>query len=156
MVDPNDVRKAIITMFATHADRPDAFTPAQVVYDNETEPEDGSQPWARLVVRHTGREQASLGPVGKRLYDVHASVFIQFFTPAGVGSSEADEITNSLLSVFQPRRLAASEAVEGTEVSLSGDDFSLVFLAPQVAEGGQEGAENRTFLEAPFTYSERR
>lgn len=77
----------------------------RVKYDNvgkSSVPPSGNSPWARVVLRHTGAQQASLsGPAGKRRWERHGIITIQIFVPAGKGLAEVVDLPKIVQDAFE-------------------------------------------------------
>ena len=108
-----------------------------ITSDNEKVDEPVVGAWVRLAVRHTGREQGSMGAKGNRRFRSFGSVFVQVFTEAGKRTLVADCIAQAIVDVFD------AESFDG-----------LAFEAATSSEGSPEGKWNMVIVEAPFTYDE--
>jgi hypothetical protein len=99
-----DAITAILSLFAT------AWTGAgqsasRVKYDNvgkSSLPPDGNLPWARVVLRHTSSDQASLsGEVGTRRFQRNGLLTIQIFVPPGKGLAESVDIPKIIQDAYE-------------------------------------------------------
>ena len=111
---------------------------SRITFDNEDfkEPEP-ADPWLRVAVRTTGREQDTLGRIGNRRFRSTAIVFAQVFVPSTKGLKRSDEIVRAFSLVFDA-------------VSFSGLDF----LAARSYETGPDGRWFIQVVECPFEYDE--
>ena len=109
----------------------------RITSDNEKFVEPPAGEWVRLAVRHTGREQESMGGTGNRRFRSYGSVFVQVFTEAGGRTLKADGIAQAIVDVFDV------ESFDG-----------LAFEAAFSSEGDPEGKWNMAIVEAPFAYDE--
>jgi len=81
-----------------------ALTP--FVFDNENlTPPNPNNDWVRVVVRHAGGGQESLGDVGRRKFNRRASVFVQCFTPENKGRAAADVLVTAARNIFEGKTL---------------------------------------------------
>ena len=114
----------------------------QVKYDNvgkTTVPPTGNTPWARVGLRHTRSEQATLaGTDGRRRFDRNGILTIQIFVPPGKGLAEASDLPKIL-----------QDAYEGVETT-NGAWFRDVV----VNEVGTDGDFYQTNVVALFEYDE--
>lgn len=133
MTTINEAREAVYERWRVNSPLP----VAQYFFDNERGAPDGSLPWARLVVRHLGSRQETLGPPGGRRFRRKAAVMIQVFTLADDGQQSADVLVQAARAVF-----------EG--VSFSG----LRFFAAGSREAPNDGKWNLQLVTAEFDYEE--
>lgn len=94
MTTLNEAKEAITDRFVTLWGSTSPFT-----FDNEafTKP----PTWVRLVVRHTGSNQETLGRVLNRKYNRQGSIFIQVFTPIDQGTQQADNLAQTARDIFE-------------------------------------------------------
>ena len=146
MAIPNEARKAIYLRLLDEIEGQDLLCGgagatildrAHITSDNEKVDEPVVGAWVRLAVRHTGREQESMGAVGNRRFRSYGSVIVQVFTEAGERTLEADCIAQKIVEVFDVK-------------SFDG----LTFEAAISSEGAPEGKWNMVIVEAPFAYDE--
>ena len=141
---PNEARNDIYTEFLARF-REDPEDPAsdpilardRINFDNEKFDQPMAGEWVRLVVRHQGREQITLGQELKRKFQSAGVVFAQVFTDAGSSMSEADRLARLISDIFDA-------------VSVKG----LNFQAASSRESGPSGKWNMVIVEVPFTYQE--
>ncbi len=134
MTTPNEAREAVYLRFTgTFV----GVTADRIALDNEefNEPETGN--WVRLVVRHGGRAQETLGKPTNRRFRSEATVFVQVYTPTDVGMKTGDLLAKAAANIF-----------EG--VSFSGLDFR----EATVNESGPDGRWYQHLVEAVFDYEE--
>lgn len=134
MTTSNEAKEAIYARFTAQftgvaADR--------IAFDNEDIKSPKDEPWVRLVVRHLGRDQNTLGRAGNRRFRASALVLIQVYTVAGTGTKQSDELAKEAADIF-----------EG--VSFSGLDFR----SATARETGPDGKWYQQVVEAPFDYDE--
>jgi len=104
-------------------------------FDNEDFKTPKRDPWVRLVVRHEGAFQETLGQVGNRRFARVGRVLVQVFTAEDQGTSRSDELVMLATSAFEGVTLASS-TVRFSEVSFrevgAGDDkfFQALVDAP--------------------------
>ena len=80
----------------------------------ETPRPDDEALWMRLILLHTGREQVSLGALGKRRYRNQATIFASVFVPLqlpGGPVPTADEAMDALKAIFSGRRIYGTGVV---------------------------------------------
>lgn len=134
MTTSNEAKEAVYARFAAQ------FTGVasdNIVFDNEDIKEPGDAPWVRLVVRHLGRAQNTLGKEGNRRFRAAALVFVQVYTLAGSGTSQSDALVKE-----------ASDIFEGTGFS------GLSFGSAVPRETGPDGRWYQQLVEIPFDYDE--
>ena len=95
MTTISQAREAIYGRFNTNWG---TTSPFQFDNENFTPPD---KAWARLVVRHIGSSQETLGSSGNRKFERRAVVFIQIFTKADKGTSEADTLVRIARDIFE-------------------------------------------------------
>ncbi len=108
----------------------------RVKYDNvgkSTTPPTGNTPWARVVLRHTASEQATLsGVVGTRRFDRRGILTIQIFVPPGKGLAEIVDLPKILQDAYEGVRTtngAWFRDVVVNEVGSDGDFFQTNVVA---------------------------
>lgn len=117
-----------------------AIPAARITADNESFDPPSGLSWGRLVVRHTGRTQETLGAIGLRKYASRGSVFFQIFVPENDGVGTADGLAH-----------AARGVLEG--ISLSGNDIRFTDCDVRELGPDQDGWFGMT-VEASFEYTE--
>ena len=109
MAIPNEARKAIYLRFLARIKNVDISCIPNVItvldrdritFDNEKFDEPTNGEWVRLVVRHTGRSQETLGAIGNRRFRSFGLVFVQVFTEVGARMAVADCIAEAIVDVF--------------------------------------------------------
>lgn len=81
-------------------------TPAgNVTLDNESFSPPAGQAWVRLVVRHLGRDQESLGGVGSRKFESRGSAIVQCFAPLDSGCAGADALAQDAQGILEGKTL---------------------------------------------------
>lgn len=118
----------------------DFTTTANVTFDNEKYDPPDNTSWVRLAVRHTGRQQESLGPVAGRKFESFGSVFVQCFAPLDTGAKTADTLAQAAQAVFEGKTIGAAERLRFTSVS--------------IVEVGPGEDWHQVNVEAFFTYTE--
>ncbi len=77
----------------------------RVKYDNvgkSSVPPSGNTAWARVVLRHTTSEQASLsGASGTQRYERRGVLVIQIFVPPGKGLAEATDLPTIVQTAYE-------------------------------------------------------
>lgn len=111
-----------------------------IIWDSDTQdPPDGTVKWARVSVRHTDSEQATLGSYnGQRRWRNMGLLFVQLFCPLGDGLSEEDRLAIELVN-----------ALRGTTTA-SGVQLRNV----RAQEAGPDGVWHQTNVVAEFEYDE--
>ena len=75
-----------------------------ITFDNENfDPPAGV--WARMVVRHAGRDQESLGGLGARKFESVGSVIVQCFGPLDTGTALVDTLAQVAQGIFEGKTL---------------------------------------------------
>ncbi|AKQ75856.1 tail terminator [Roseobacter phage RDJL Phi 2] len=138
MTTLTEAREAIYLAFTTAWGSETDFT-----FDNEDHKPPKDQPWVRLVVRHEGGDQETLGPVGNRKFSRTGRVLIQVFTPENSGTARTDELLTLARNTFEGVTLA------GTTVRFHG---------VTTREVGSSHREKwfQSIVDAPFEYDETR
>lgn len=89
--------------------------------------------WARVMIRTATARTASLGNHnGRRRYEREGTLWIQLFTPAGIGLSRVYALAKILTDAFQavrPRRCVAFRNVRMNEIGASGNFYQINVLA---------------------------
>ena len=134
MTTLNDARGAIYSTFVT-----DWGATSAITFDNENFDPPADTVWARLTVRHTSRDQESLGPVGGRKFESEGSVIIQCFAPLDSGASLADTLAQVAQGIFEGKTLLPE---------------NIRFTSAVVLEIGPTEDWYQTNVTAFFTYSE--
>ena len=84
----------------------------KVSFDNE--PADKlNPPWIRLLIRHAGRIQDTLGPVGARQFRINSVLILEIHTAAGEGMADADDIAYNLSAAFDSRDYDVPASYQG-------------------------------------------
>lgn len=135
MTTLNEAREAIYAAFVAGWGATSDYT-----FDNE----DGFNPpteddWVRLVVRHSGRAQESLGGIGHRKFESVGSVIVQCFAPLDTGAKGADTLATAVRAIFEGKTLSPEQ---------------IRFTSAVVTEIGATDAWYQTNVEAFFTYTE--
>lgn len=112
---------------------------SDLTLDNEKFDPPSDSPWARLSIRHNGRDQESLGPVTGRKFESIGSVFVQCFSPLDGGRTAADTLAATAQSILEGKHLHP----EG--IRLTG---------AAITEIGASEGWYQINVEALFTYSE--
>ncbi len=115
-----------------------ALTP--FVFDNEKlVPPNPKADWVRVVVRHAGGGQESLGDVGNRKFAREGSVFVQCFTPENEGRAASDLLVTAARNIFEGKTLSPE---------------SIRFTGTEVREIGVDEGYYQSNMEAFFNYTE--
>lgn len=81
---------------------------APLTFDNESY--DGPRgPWVRLVVRHFGSIQMTLGPIGSRRFRRSGSILVQCFDVSDIGLEAADTLAASVTAIFEAVKFSTIE-----------------------------------------------
>lgn len=91
----NAAREAIYARIAANW----TASPYQLENEEFTPPTTGR--WARFVVRHTTREQATLGSSGNRRFQSDGRVMVQLFAPLDAGTQGLDSDSDAFLVLFE-------------------------------------------------------
>ena len=93
-----------------------------IAFDNEafTPPEDA--PWVRLVVRHTTREQETLGGLGQRNFMSRGQCFVQCFVQPDQGTEAADALAQQARTIFEGTSFATDVRFTSVAVTEIGPD----------------------------------
>lgn len=142
---PDDARTVILKRIRpTMADSPVGVPHNRITADNEPFDEaklpDDAQ-WIRVVVRHSGRNQTTLGRPGNRKFQSDATLIAQVFVPNQKRTDIADRLAKSVADLFD------SSTLDG-----------LNFQAATIREGGSV-RQARWFMmivEVPFYYFDRK
>ena len=135
----------------------------RLLYGGEVkdQPEDDGKPWIRLTLRHTGREQESLGPVGRRRFRNEASIFATVYVPF-----TAEDLTKGHLpivdvygeafkAVFNGRRIIYSiTRVNKEGVEEEAERAVLTTLASIPQDAAPDGKWLPFTVETPLVYDE--
>ena len=120
MATIDDARDAVYLRFITEAAEHDAFDGISLARLSASPPgrlslgaEEGPSPedtaiWLRLVLRHTGRVQDTMGPVGGRRFRNDASIFAVCFVPLrepGGPAPRGDQIIEAFKAIFSSRHI---------------------------------------------------
>ena len=114
-----------------------------IVFGNEAASEPAA-PFVRVSMRENTSEQLTIGTTGNRIFERHASVYVQIFAPADAGEGP-------LLTLMQ----AARNVFEGVSVS-SGAERVCFLPAPTAERGNDEQHLISAIVEAPCRYQERK
>lgn len=108
----------------------------RVKYDNvgkESLPPPGTDPWARVVLRHSTARQASLsGALGTQRYERKGILAIQIFEPPGKGLSGATDLPKIVQDAYEGVRTTNGvwfKDVVVNEVGVSGDFYQTNVIA---------------------------
>lgn len=115
---------------------------------------DDSSFWLRVVVRHTSREQESLGAPGNRVFRSEAVVYSQGFVPlqnAGAPVPSADALLDAFKAIWSPGYILIEDAAVTPAVSYG----RISVYATSVREDGPEGPWLPITAETPISYDER-
>ena len=104
-----EAKQAITDRFITAWEGKTLYTTENTGF---SEPEDKT--WVRLTVRHKEGGQVSLGRVGNRRYDRKGIIAVSVFTPMEQGTSEADELSQFALELFEGTRFNGVTVNNGT------------------------------------------
>lgn len=135
MTELYEAKDAVYKRFL--ANYPSTLPATQITFDNDEFDEPDTDPWVRLVVRSTAREQSTLGKASNRRFRSTASVFIQVYTQVNTGVKLNSQLAKAAADVF-----------EG--FSFSGLDFT----SAVVRETGPSGKWYQSVVEAEFEYDE--
>jgi len=109
---------------------------ARVKYDNvgkSSLPPSGTDPWARVALRHTTAGQASLsGSLGTQRFERKGVLAIQIFEPSGKGLSGATDLPKIVQDAYEGVRTANGvwfRDVVVNEIGVSGDFFQTNVVA---------------------------
>ncbi|UFK26767.1 structural protein [Roseobacter phage RDJL6] len=138
MTTLSEAREAIYQQFVNAWGSETPFT-----FDNEDFKPPKDEPWVRLVVRHEGGEQETLGPVGNRKFARTGRVLIQVFAVEDAGTDRTDELLTLARNAFEGVTLA------GTTVRFHGVTVREVGSAPKEKWF-------QSIVDAPFEYDETR
>lgn len=96
--------------------------------------------WARLRIRHAGGGQSTLaGNDGLKRFERFGTVFVQVFTPLGIGLKMAYDEAELMLSAFEGKRT----------------ESDVWFRECRIEEIGESGAWFQMNVTAEFTYEQR-
>lgn len=139
-------RDEILGRFRTqwNADTPavtDDYSVPEVQWQGvrQSAPEDTASPWARVTVRHTDGDQATLGSSGSRLFSRDALVTVQIFVPVGEGLALADQLAKIAVDAFEGKKAG-----------------EVWFRRVRVNEVGPDGPWFQVNVVAEATYDERK
>jgi hypothetical protein len=88
-----------------------APTPVIAWQDVPFDPPDDCASWARVSVRHSDSDIASLGGVGARKWRTEGRVWVQIFTKLGVGRNASDGLVEVAIDVFRGKKVGISPVV---------------------------------------------
>lgn len=130
-----EARDAILTLFKETWD--DIAPTFPVVYQDEpTQKPATLTPWCRVKLEHvTGRQRTLCGSVGDMRFTREGILWIQVFSPMGLGQFNSDAIIDGLLLVFERGRFDGG-----------------YFFDVAVKEIGPSGDWWQVNLTCPFTY----
>ena len=121
-----DAITEILTLFKTAWVTTAGQSGDRVKYDNvgkSSLPPDGNLPWARVVLRHTGSNQASLsGEVGTRRFQRNGLLTIQIFVPPGKGLAEAVDIPKIIQDAYEGQTTAGGAWFRDVTINEIGSD----------------------------------
>ena len=145
MPTPSSARQSIFDRMRNSFSLKLTGEPKRLTLDNQKFKEPDFGEWVRLVVRHSGREQETLGGTGNRRFQSDASVVAQVFTDQSFAAPErpedllvrADELAKEISDLF------GSTSFDG-----------LAFQAASSREAGQDGKWFLNVVEVPFTYED--
>ena len=145
MPTPNTARQAIFNRLRNSFSLKLTERPQRLTLDNEKFKEPESGEWVRLVVRHSVREQETLGSAGNRRFQSDASLVAQVFTDQSFAAPERPE-----------DRLVRSDELAQEIADLFGSTSfdGLSFQAASAREAGQDGKWFLNVVEVPFTYED--
>ena len=133
MTTINEARGAIYGAFVTGWGATSVYT-----FDNEQYDPPDQTAWARVTVRHTDRQQESLGPLLGRKFESEGSVFIQCFAPLDSGAATADTLAQVAQGIFEGKTLSPE---------------SIRFTSSAIREIGADDDWYQVNVEATFTYT---
>ena len=135
----NEANNEILAAFKAAWDTTGFVVAYENVKSQDTVPPSGSAPWARVTLRHTFGDQASLASVGGvRRWRRDGLVTVQIFIPLGEGLSEGYSLAKTVVDAF-----------EGTATA-----SSVWFRNVRVNEVGSDGEWYQVNVLADFTYDE--
>lgn len=109
---------------------------SRVKYDNvgkSSVPPSGNAPWARVVLRHTTSEQASLsGASGTQRYERRGILSVQIFMPPGKGLAEAVDLPTIVQRAYEGQTTtngAWFKDVTINEIGVDGDFYQTNVIA---------------------------
>lgn len=143
MTTINEAREAVYQAFVAGWG---TRTPYQLEGIPFIEPGPGIE-WIRLVVRGLGGTTETLGDVDAKKHRRNAFVLMTVFAPADAGMDEGDGHAQFALDIF-----------ESKNISVSGDNYALNFIAGDVRELPlEEDAKSREWeVEVPFAFTQTR
>lgn len=115
---------------------------------------DDSSFWLRVVVRHTSREQESLGAPGNRVFRSEAIVYSQAFVPlqsVGGPVPSVDALLDAFKAIWAPGYID----IEDTSVTPTVSYGRISVYAASVREDPPEGPWLAATSETPISYDER-
>jgi len=118
----------------------DFTSSTNITFDNEQYSPPTNESWARVVIRHSGRTQESMGAAGARKFESSGLVFVQCFCPLDSGTSLADTMAAAAQDVFEGKVLGATELLR--------------FTSAAITEVGPTDDWYQINVEAAFTYTE--
>ena len=104
MTDYPDASEAMTQLFS------DVWTPSGFLFalgNDEFDPPVDS-PWARMVIKHNGAPQKTLGRPTTRKFDRLGSMFIQVFTPQREGTRRSSELIQRVVDGFEGARISGT------------------------------------------------
>jgi hypothetical protein len=120
MTTLNEARGIIYTAYLADA----GLDTAHLTLDNEHFDPPELEAWARLVVRHAGRAQESLGGVGLRKFESVGTAIIQCFSPLEDGAEGADTLAQVAMGIFEGKTLTGVRFTAAAPIEIgAGDDF---------------------------------
>lgn len=135
-MDAIEARNHILSVFQ------DAWTELgsyKVVWDDVTNMSNTNDFWARVTMRHTLGQQASLaGNSPARLWEQTGTLTVQLFTPVGDGNTLAYQVAQKIVNAY---RKAKSDCVW--------------YRNPTINEIGTSGAFQQTNVIVDFSYTDR-
>lgn len=121
----SEARDEILTFFKTAWDAGGSSNGLPVIYDDTKQdvPSDASA-WARVSVRHTAFNQATLQGETTKRWERTGFVFVQLFTKYGNGLSLSDPLSIICLNAFEGKKTSNGvwfRNVRSNEIGQSGD-----------------------------------
>ena len=139
MTTINEATSAIYSRFETQFNTVTPFLFDNEDANTEIEPNESGEAWVRLVVRHIGSQQETLGQVGNRKYMRSGLILVQVFTPKNEGRKASDDLVEEIRDIYE------------------GTNFGGVIVNNVVnREVGPQDDEYQVVVEAAFNYHQTR
>ena len=114
-------------------------------FDNDSFKEPGDGNWVRCAVRHSVREQTTLGKIGNRRFKSEGIILCQVFVPTGIITQEVDDLALIGADAFITEKKANEDAIS-----------DIYFRGSTIKEGPADGKWFMLLVETPFSYYDKK